>query len=191
MGVGAITAGVVGRGETTPGEAGVVGREGVCDGWATECTFGNGLFLFPGDRRCGVPSRDGGTSATGVLADGAKREVGPGEEGSESTEKERAEAFESVRTCAGGALLRWDEGRRGEGRAGWVLLIARLETTRNLDPGRGVRDDCNVGRAGGAALEDGEDGPGDDKAEGSGSCESEEDGREAGSAGSWFDGESG
>ena len=183
MGVGAITIGVVGRGETTAGVAGVVGRDGTCDGCATECKLGRGLFLFPGDRRCGVPSRDGGTSETGALAEGIIREVVPGEEDKERTENERAEAFESVRMCAGGAVPRWDVGRRGEGRAGWVLFRARLETTRNLEPGRGVRDDCNGGRAEGAVLDDGEDGPGDDKTEGSASCESEEEGREAGSAG--------
>lgn len=188
VGVGAITTGVVGRDDTT---AGVVGLDGACDGCAAGYTFGNGLFLFPGDRRCGVASRVGGTSVTGALAEGTMREVGPGDAGKDMTEKDRAEAFESVRTCAGAALLRWDVGRRGEGRAGWVLFNARLETTRNLDPGRGASEDCKGGRAEGAVLDDGEDGPGDDRTEGSASCEREEEGRDAGSAGSWFGGESG
>lgn len=188
MGVGAITIGVVGRGGAT---AGVVGLDGACDGCATECTLGNGLFLFPGDRRCGVTSRVGGTSVTGALAEGIMREVGPGDAGEDKTENDRNEAFESVRTCAGAALPRWDVGRRGEGRVGWVLFNPRLETTRNLEPGRGGSEDCKGGRAEGAVLDDGEDGPGDDKTESSASCEREEEGRDAGSAGSWLGGESG
>lgn len=74
--------------------------------------------------------------------------------------------------------MRCDAGRRGEGLAGCVL---RVDTTRNLEPGRCV----TPGRGEVAVLDEGDDGPGEEGAgTGSGSNERTEDGRDAGSGGS-------
>jgi hypothetical protein len=190
-GMGGFATGVTDRGGAIVGvvdrgAVGVLALGGINDGWdTTELTAGNGLFLFPGDRRS--------LSATGALAEDVilgAREGDPGV-------MEGVDALESVRVCTGGASVsvdapgeRCDAGRRGEGRAGWVLALSpRLDTTRNLDPGRWVI----AGRGDGAVLDEGDEGPGEEgpAPAGSGSRERTEDGREAGRAGSCSEGELG
>lgn len=148
-----------------------------------ELTVGNGLSLFPGDRRS--------VNLTGALAEGRILGARAGDPGA----MEGVDALDSVRVCAGGALVsvdapgtRCDTGRRGDGRAGCVLGFSpRLDTTRNRVPGRWT----TAGRGDGAVLDEGDEGPGEEGPAGSGSSERTEEGREVGSGGSWVGGEFG
>lgn len=185
----ATTVGVVDRGTLGAAIVGVVDRGaavgvfdlgGVGEGCGTtELTFGNGLFLFPGDRRS--------LNGTGALIEDEILGARPGDLGV----MEGIEALERVRVCAGvdsvDVVARWDAGRRGEGLAGWVFSV-RLDTTRNLDPGRWTIP----GRGEAAALDEGDEGPGDDgPGAASASADNTDGGRDAGSAGNCVEGEFG